>query len=92
MRTMGRSFRFRDATIMIQGWYQGGISMFDFTDAAHPVEIAYFDRGPVDPSKMVVGGDWSAYWYNGYVYGSEIAARAGRVQADAEQMADAERN
>jgi len=59
--------------IEVQGWYQGGISIMDFTDAAHPFEIAYFDRGPIDPKAMVLGGDWSAYWYNGYIYGSEIA-------------------
>src|SRR5437660_6635951 len=45
----------------------------DFTDATHPFEIAYFDRGPIDPKMMVLGGDWSAYWYNGYIYSSEIA-------------------
>ena len=45
----------------------------DFTDAAHPFEIAYFDRGPIDPKMLVLGGDWSAYWYNGHIYGSEIA-------------------
>src|SRR5437773_6965789 len=45
----------------------------DFTDAAHPFEIAYFDRGPIDPKALVLGGEWSAYWYNGYIYGSEIA-------------------
>ena len=45
----------------------------DFTDADHPVEIAYFDRGPIDPKMLILGGDWSAYWYNGHIYGSEIA-------------------
>jgi hypothetical protein len=59
--------------IKVQGWYQGGISVMDFTDADHPVEIAYFDRGPIDPKMLVLGGDWSAYWYNGNVYASEIA-------------------
>jgi hypothetical protein len=59
--------------IEVQAWYQGGISIVDFTDAAHPYEIAYFDRGPIDPNMLVLGGDWSAYWYNGYIYGSEIA-------------------
>ncbi|MDT7812177.1 MAG: hypothetical protein QOJ42_2093 [Acidobacteriaceae bacterium] len=59
--------------IEVQAWYQGGISVVDFTDAAHPYEIAYFDRGPVDASSLILGGDWSAYWYNGYIYGSEIA-------------------
>jgi hypothetical protein len=57
----------------VQAWYQGGISVMDFTDAAHPVEIAYFDRGPIDPKILVLGGDWSAYWYNGHIYASEIA-------------------
>jgi hypothetical protein len=59
--------------IEVQAWYQGGVSVMDFTDAAHPYEIAYFDRGPIDPKMLVLGGDWSAYWYNGYIYGSEIA-------------------
>jgi hypothetical protein len=59
--------------IEVQAWYQGGISIVDFTDVAHPFEIAYFDRGPIDPKMLVLGGDWSAYWYNGYIYGSEIA-------------------
>jgi len=59
--------------IEVQSWYQGGISVVDFTDAAHPFEIAYFDRGPIDPKQLVLGGDWSAYWYNGNIYASEIA-------------------
>jgi hypothetical protein len=59
--------------IEVQAWYQGGISIVDFTDIAHPFEIAYFDRGPIDPKMLVLGGDWSAYWYNGSIYGSEIA-------------------
>jgi hypothetical protein len=59
--------------IEVQAWYQGGVSVMDFTDADHPVEIAYFDRGPIDPKMLVLGGDWSAYWYNGHVYASEIA-------------------
>jgi hypothetical protein len=59
--------------IEVQAWYQGGISVMDFTDAAHPYEIAYFDRGPIDASTLILGGEWSAYWYNGYIYGSEIA-------------------
>ena len=59
--------------IEVQAWYQGGISIMDFTDAAHPFEIAYFDRGPIDPKMLVLGGDWSAYWYNGNIYASEIA-------------------
>jgi len=59
--------------IMAQGWYQGGISIFDFTDARHPVEIAYQDRGPLDSTRFTMGGSWSAYWYNGGIVSSEIA-------------------
>jgi hypothetical protein len=59
--------------IEVQAWYQGGISVMDFTDPANPFEIAYFDRGPIDSRVSVLGGQWSAYWYNGYIYGSEIA-------------------
>jgi hypothetical protein len=59
--------------IMVQGWYQGGVSVFDFTDAKNPVEIAFFDRGPLDATNLIIGGYWSAYWYNGNIYGSEIA-------------------
>ncbi len=59
--------------LKVQAWYQGGISLMDFTDAEHPVEIAYFDRGPITTDMLVLGGDWSAYWYNGHIYASEIA-------------------
>jgi hypothetical protein len=59
--------------IEVQAWYQGGVSVMDFTDANNPVEIAYFDRGPIDPKMLILGGDWSAYWYNGHIYASEIA-------------------
>ena len=59
--------------IMVQAWYQGGISVFDFTDSSNPVEIAFFDRGPIHPDRFVMGGYWSAYWYRGYIYGTEIA-------------------
>jgi hypothetical protein len=58
---------------MVQGWYQGGVSVFDFTDSSHPVEIAFFDRGPIDGSELFGGGYWSAYWYNGHIYASELA-------------------
>jgi hypothetical protein len=59
--------------IEVQAWYQGGISVVDFTDAEHPVEVAYFDRGPIYPNMLVLGGEWSSYWYNGHIYASEIA-------------------
>ncbi len=59
--------------IMVQAWYQGGVSVMDFTDPMKPQEIAYFDRGPIDPNMLVLGGSWSAYWYNGRIYSSEIS-------------------
>ncbi len=59
--------------IMVQGWYQGGVNVFEFTDPDNPVEIAWFDRGPVSDSSLVVGGSWGAYWYNGYIYSSELS-------------------
>jgi uncharacterized protein (DUF305 family) len=59
--------------IFVQAWYQGGISIMDFTDSANPVEIAYFDRGPIDAEELIMGGFWSAYWYDGYIYGTEIS-------------------
>ena len=59
--------------VMVQAWYQGGISVFDWTDAARPHEIAFFDRGPVDSLRQAGGGSWSAYWYNGAIVSSEIA-------------------
>jgi hypothetical protein len=58
---------------MVQAWYQGGVSVFDWTDLDHPKEIAYFDRGPVAADRLVLGGSWSAYWYNGLIVSSEIA-------------------
>ena len=59
--------------IFVQAWYQGGISVIDFTDSSNPFEIAFFDRGPINADKLVMGGYWSAYWYKGFVYGTEIA-------------------
>jgi len=58
--------------LFVQAWYQGGISVIDFTDTANPVEIAYFDRGPIDAGELIVGGYWSAYWYDGRIYGTGI--------------------
>jgi hypothetical protein len=59
--------------VMVQAWYQGGISVFDWTDAKNPKEIAFFDRGPADSTRMSMGGSWSVYWYNGAIVSSEIA-------------------
>ena len=66
----------------MQGWYQGGVNVLDFTDPDHPFEIAWFDRGPIDPpatgadstrGRATIGGSWGAYWYNGLIYSSEMA-------------------
>ena len=59
--------------IFVQAWYQGGISVMDFTDSTNPKEIAFFDRGPVDDELLVMGGYWSAYYYDGFIYGTEIS-------------------
>jgi hypothetical protein len=59
--------------IMVQGWYQGGVNVFDFTDPRRPVEIAFFDRGPVDSATLVMGGSWGAYYWNGHIYSSELS-------------------
>ncbi|MQY11742.1 hypothetical protein SRB5_18610 [Streptomyces sp. RB5] len=59
--------------IMVQAWYQGGVSVWDFTDSAHPEEIAFFERGPLSDTELVIGGSWSAYYYNGYIYSNDIA-------------------
>jgi hypothetical protein len=59
-------------TVMVQAWYQGGLSVFEWSDPSHPKEIAFFDRGPNDSTRLVGGGFWSAYWYNGHIVGSEM--------------------
>jgi hypothetical protein len=58
--------------VKVQAWYQGGVSVFDWTDPANPYEIAFFDRGPLNAQRLQGGGYWSTYWYNGYIYGSEM--------------------
>ena len=58
--------------LFVQAWYQGGVSIIDFTDSSRPFEIAYFDRGPIDAEELVTGGYWSTYWYDGLIYGTEI--------------------
>jgi hypothetical protein len=59
--------------VMVQAWYQGGVSIFDWTDPAKPFEVAYHDRGPVSADRLISGGSWSVYWYNGVLVSSEIA-------------------
>ena len=61
-----------DRDIFVQAWYQGGISVMDFTDSSNPVEIGYFDRGPISENELITGGYWSAYYYEGYIYATEI--------------------
>ena len=58
--------------IMVQAWYQGGISVWDFTNSRNPVEIAYWERGPLSAERLVLGGSWSAYWHNGFIYSNDI--------------------
>lgn len=57
---------------MVQAWYQGGVSVWDFTDSSKPKEIAYFERGPISTTTLVGGGSWSAYYYNGYIYSNDL--------------------
>ena len=59
--------------IFVQAWYQAGASLVDFSDSKNPVEIGYYDRGPISSASLVIGGLWSTYWYNGSTYGSELA-------------------
>ena len=59
--------------LFVQAWYQGGVSVVDFTDSNNPLEIAYFDRGPIDTEELITGGYWSTYWYNGHIFGTEIS-------------------
>ena len=72
--------------IFVQAWYQGGISLVDFTDSENPFEIGYFDRGPVHGDYLVMGGFWSAYWYNGRIYGTEIARGLDVFELDANEF------
>jgi len=75
--------------IMVQAWYQGGVSVYDFTDPDNPVEIAYFERGPLDPPGL--GGSWSAYWYNGYIYSNDIAKGLDVLKVRGREFAGANR-
>jgi hypothetical protein len=58
--------------IMVQAWYQGGISVWDFTNSRSPKEIAYWERGPLDADNLILGGSWSAYWHNGFIFSNDI--------------------
>ena len=78
--------------LMVQAWYQGGVSVMDFTDSAHPKEIAFFDRGPLDEKKLITGGYWSSYWYNGRIYGSEMSRGLDVFRLTPRRSAHAERD
>ncbi len=78
--------------IMVQSWYQGGISVVDFTDPARPVEIAWWERGPLSSERLVLGGSWSAYWYNGKVYSSDIQKGFDVLQISDKRVASARMN
>ena len=58
--------------IMVQAWYQGGVSVWEFTNSRRPREIAFWERGPLDATQLIPGGSWSAYWHNGYIYSNDI--------------------
>ena len=77
--------------IMVQAWYQGGISVFDFTNSANPREIAWFDRGPLDDEQLRLGGSWSAYWYNGFIYSNDIQKGLDVLNLRDQRIGDAKR-
>jgi hypothetical protein len=77
--------------LMVQAWYQGGISVMDFTDSSKPKEIGWFDRGPLSDERLVLGGSWSAYWYNGYIYSNDIQQGLDVLELDDRRVERAQR-
>jgi len=77
--------------VLVQSWYQGGISIIDWTDAKNIKELAWFDRGPVNETKLVLGGFWSSYDYNGFIYGSEIQRGFDVFKATGSEFSGADR-
>ncbi|NJQ03724.1 LVIVD repeat-containing protein [Streptomyces zingiberis] len=77
--------------IMVQAWYQGGVSVWEFTDSSRPKEIGYFERGPLSTDVLEVGGSWSAYYYNGHIYSNDIAKGFDVLRIDDPRTAGAER-
>lgn len=71
-KEVGRKVPVEGRDILVQAWYQGGTSGWEFTDPRKPTELAHFDRDAISDSELVLGGSWSSYWYNGYVYSSDI--------------------
>ena len=82
----------RTRTVMVQAWYQGGLSVSEWSDPSHPKEIGFFDRGPNDSTRLVGGGFWSAYWYNGHIIGSEMQRGLDVFELEAERRHFAERD
>ncbi|MBW0118617.1 LVIVD repeat-containing protein [Pseudonocardia abyssalis] len=76
--------------VMVQAWYQGGISVWDFTDSTNPVEIGFWERGPLSSTELTLGGSWSAYWYNGHVFSSDIQKGLDVLAVDDPAIAGAE--
>ncbi|MFF2026631.1 LVIVD repeat-containing protein [Streptomyces sp. NPDC058171] len=81
----------RGKDLMVQAWYQGGVSVWDFTDSTEPKEIAYFERGPLSTTRLVAGGSWSAYYYNGYIYSNDMAKGFDVLKLDDRRTNPAER-
>ncbi|WP_127479479.1 LVIVD repeat-containing protein [Nocardioides pantholopis] len=81
----------RGKDIMVQAWYQGGISVFDFTNSRRPKEIAWFDRGPLSDTELILGGSWSAYWYNGHIYSNDIQQGFDTLDLDDRRVSSAKR-
>ncbi|WP_030544201.1 LVIVD repeat-containing protein [Streptomyces albus] len=77
--------------IMVQAWYQGGVSVWEFTDSSRPKEIGYFERGPLSADTLTLGGSWSAYYYNGHIYSNDIAKGFDVLRVDDRRTAGAER-
>jgi hypothetical protein len=82
----------RGKDIMVQSWYQGGISVWDFTNSRKPKEIAYWERGPLSATELILGGSWSAYWYNGFIYSSDIQKGLDVLEVNDRRIDPAERS
>ncbi|RZU76422.1 LVIVD repeat-containing protein [Micromonospora kangleipakensis] len=76
--------------IMVQAWYQGGISVWDFTDSSAPREIGYWERGPISDTRLVLGGAWSSYYYNGNIFSSDIQKGLDVLEIDQASIPGAE--
>ncbi|HET9422155.1 MAG TPA: hypothetical protein VFO49_13535 [Nocardioides sp.] len=77
--------------LMVPAWYQGGISVFDFTNSRKPKEIGWFDRGPLSADRLILGGSWSAYWYNGYIISNDIQKGLDVIKLDDKRVRKTQR-